>query len=75
MEIQNTLLVDTNKDPEFKIFNGEIDPITHLQGFEYIMKLKYGVNDHLKANYFPMSLTSEACKWVHILETGSIMSY
>lgn len=35
MEIHNTLLVGTYKDIKFKKFNGEIDPITHLQGFEY----------------------------------------
>lgn len=75
MEIQNTLLVGTYKDLDFKNFSGEIDPITYLQGFEYIMKLKCGVNDHLKEKYFPMSLTNEAHKWFHSLEPGSIISY
>lgn len=48
-----------DKDPKFKKFNGDIDPIIHIQGFEYIMELKYGVNDNLKAKYFPMSLNCE----------------
>ena len=60
MEICNTLLSSIDKDPKFKKFNDEINPITHFQGFEYIIELKYGVNDNLKAKYFPMILTSEA---------------
>lgn len=49
MEIYNTILVGTNKDPKFEILNGEIHPIILLQHFEYIIELKYGVNDNLKA--------------------------
>lgn len=70
MEIHNTLLTGMDKDPKFENFNNDIDPITHIQGFEYIMESKYGVNDHLKVKYFPMSLTGEAQKWFHSLEPG-----
>ena len=74
-EIHNTLLVGINKDLEFKKLNGEIDPITHMQGFEYILEFKYGINEHLKVKQFHMSLTSKTHKWFHSLELGFITSY
>lgn len=43
MEIQNTLLVCTDKDLEFEKINGEINPITHIQDFEYIMEPNMGL--------------------------------
>lgn len=75
MEIHDTLLVGKYKDPNFKKFNNKIDTITHIYGFEYNMEFKCGVNEYLKAKYFPMSLIGEARKWFHSLEPCSITYY
>lgn len=75
MDIINIVLIGIDKEPKFKKINGERDPIIHLQGYEYIMELKCGINDQLKAKYFPMSFTGEARKWFYNLELISIISF
>jgi len=62
MAIHNAILTKTNKEPKLEKLNDESDPIFHIQGFEYNIEVKYGVNYYLKANYFLMSLTGEVQK-------------
>ena len=51
MEIRNVILIGTYKEPKLEKNNYEGDPISHFQGYEYIKKLKCGVNDQLKVVY------------------------
>lgn len=60
MEIHNALLIGINKKLKLEKFNDENDPVTHIQGFEFNMEIKYGIKKNLKAKYFPMSLIDEA---------------
>lgn len=48
MDIYNDILIKNYKDHELEKFNDEGEPIFHLKGFEYIMELKYGINDNFK---------------------------
>lgn len=50
------------KEHELEKFNGQGDPNTHMQGFKYVMELRYGINYIIKAKYLLMILTSSARK-------------
>lgn len=45
---QNTILKENDKELKLEKFNGQGEPSTHLQGFEYTMELKISINNNLK---------------------------
>lgn len=44
MEIHNAILTKTDKELELERFTCDEDPISHLQGYEYIMELRCRLN-------------------------------
>ena len=63
------------KDPKFCKFNGEGDPMRHLQGFKDECELKIGIDQRLQAKFFPHSLEGEAHEWFYALPKGFITSF
>lgn len=73
--IWNTRALGLQVEPTFDTYNGERDPMAHINAFEMKFKLQFGINDNLMAKYLPTTFYSDALNWYFALPTWSIICY
>lgn len=57
-------------------FNGNGDPMKHIQGLHKKYEFKVGVDQGVSTKFFPNSLEGDACDWLYsLLEDFMILFY